>query len=491
MAEIREGKDPVNKSFAYDKRGNLTRITENGQMTQQYVYGALNRLEEAVNQAGKAAKYQYNGLGHRIGKLEGSFPAARAEQLEEHLNPQSRIKAETEIGNWNRISYTIDLTREYHNLLERSEGDGIQTYYWDGNVASYEENGQRSYYLQDELGSPLRIEDAAGLTRESYGYGAFGEDLYANQGKIQPFGYTGYQKDGVAGTYYAQAREYRALSGSFTGQDKMMGFVESPFTLNRYGYCFNNPMNLVDLNGAWPQWIEDIGNGIKNVGEGIANGVSDVTRWVDDNIWSKYIYGEETILYERDINGNEYQVVSHEGGNIIVSKWGKGAKFRGLEINAKVTLPGDITVGSQLSGESWNPLTWKYSQDIAIEYKSFTYQRGWFFDKKGIGINSTVGGSSGNMPLPLPDGTEIKDYANIAWSYSTDIHIANWKQVLETISLIAAIGVLVVLVADDFTGVGVADNGAIGPVAAYIMKVAPSVYQSFVNLFSKLAACGG
>ena len=180
-------------------------------MTQQYVYGALNRLEEAVNQAGKAAKYQYNGLGHRVGKLEGSLPAARTEQMEEHLNPQSRIKAETEIGNWSRISYTIDLTREYHNLLERSEGDSIQTYYWDGNVASYEENGQRSYYLQDELGSPLRIEDAAGLTRESYGYGAFGEDLYGNQGEIQPFGYTGYQKDGVAGTYYAQAREYQAL----------------------------------------------------------------------------------------------------------------------------------------------------------------------------------------------------------------------------------------------------------------------------------------
>ncbi|HIZ81846.1 MAG TPA: RHS repeat-associated core domain-containing protein [Candidatus Mediterraneibacter pullistercoris] len=455
------------------------------------MYGALNRLEEAVNQAGKAAKYQYNGLGHRVGKLEGSLPAARTEQMEEHLNPQSRIKAETEIGNWSRISYTIDLTREYHNLLERSEGDSIQTYYWDGNVASYEENGQRSYYLQDELGSPLRIEDAAGLTRESYGYGAFGEDLYGNQGEIQPFGYTGYQKDGVAGTYYAQAREYQALSGSFTGQDKIMGFVESPFTLNRYGYCFNNPMNLVDLNGAWPQWIEDIGNGIKNVGEWIEGGVSDVTRWLNDNIWSKYIYGKETILYERDINGNEYQVISHEGGNIIVSKWGRENEFKGWEINAKVTLPGNITVGSVLSGESWNPLTWKFSQGTDIEYKSFTYQFGWFFDKKGIGINSTVGGNSGNMPLPLPDGTEIKDYANIAWSYSTDIHIANWKQVLETISLIAAIGVLVVLVADDFTGVGVADNGAIGPVAAYIMKVAPSVYQSFVNLFSKLAACGG
>nr|WP_294495155.1 hypothetical protein [uncultured Mediterraneibacter sp.] len=45
----------------------------------------------------KAAKYQYNGLGHRGRKLEGSLPAARMEQLEKYLNPRSRIHME--IGN--------------------------------------------------------------------------------------------------------------------------------------------------------------------------------------------------------------------------------------------------------------------------------------------------------------------------------------------------------------------------------------------------------
>ena len=250
-------------------------------------------------------------------------------------------------------------------------------------------------------------------------------------------------------------------------------------------------MNFADLNGAWPQWIEDIGNGIKNVGEGIANGVSDVARWVNDNIWSKYIYGEDIILYERDINGNEYQVVSHRGGNIIVAKKNRRGEFEGWSINAEVTLPGNITVGSELSGESWDPSTWKFNQGISIEHQNFTYKGGWYLDKRGVGINVATGGDSGNMPLPLPDGTEIEDYANIAWSYSADIQITNWTQVLETISLVAAIGLLVVLVADDLTGVGVADNGVIGPVAAYIMKVAPSVYQLFVELIPKLATCGG
>ena len=238
----------MENTYRYDRRGNLSLIMENGQTIQQYVYGALNRLEEAVDQAGKAAKYQYNGLGHRVGRQEGNIPK---EQLE-HLDPRNRIKGETEIGNWSRIRYTIDLTREYHNLLERSEGDSTQTYFWDGNVTSYEENGRQSYYLQDELGSPLRIEDELGATKESYGYGAFGEDLYGNQGEIQPFGYTGYQMDVVAGTYYAQAREYQAESGRFNSQDIIGGFIEEPITINRYGYCWGNPVKYVDIDGKLP-----------------------------------------------------------------------------------------------------------------------------------------------------------------------------------------------------------------------------------------------
>ena len=160
-----------------------------------------------MNEAGKTARYEYNGLGHRTGKQEGSLAK---EQLE-RLDPQSRIDGQ--IGNLRQIRYTIDLTREYHNLLVKEEGERSQTYFWDGNAAFYEEEGKRNYYLQDELGSPLRIEDAEGVVRESYGYGAFGEDLYGNQGEMQAFGYTGYQMDAVAGTYYAQARCF--LSSTF------------------------------------------------------------------------------------------------------------------------------------------------------------------------------------------------------------------------------------------------------------------------------------
>ena len=225
------------ETYLYDRRGNLSKVIRDGTVKNRYVYGALNRLEEAVNVAGETAKYQYHGLGHRVGK-------------EISLDPTKQLSGQSQKPD-SRIDYLIDLTKEYHNLLEKTE-DGIsQTYFWDVNVAAFEESGKRSYYLQDELGSPLRIEDESGFTRETYGYGAFGEDLYGNQGDLQVFGYTGYQRDNVAGTYYAQAREYQAEVGRFAGRDIVKGYFIVPMSLNEYSYCINNSLLCQDNNGMW------------------------------------------------------------------------------------------------------------------------------------------------------------------------------------------------------------------------------------------------
>ena len=272
MVSERQGK--IRKEYGYDKRGNLTSILENGTWKKQYVYGAINRLEEAVDAAGKQARYQYNGLGHRVGKQEGVLPKEKLEKLD----PQRRIGME--IGNSRQITYALDLTRQYHNLLERTEESKSQRYFWDGNVAAYEENGERNYYLQDELGSPLRIEDSAGTLLESYGYGAFGEDLYQNQGKIQPFGYTGYQRDEVSGTYYAQAREYLAESGRFAGQDIMTGTVKYPETFNLYKYSFNQPLKYIDPSGETEEeFCENISTAFSRYGEQFIESVSSPQNW--------------------------------------------------------------------------------------------------------------------------------------------------------------------------------------------------------------------
>ena len=127
--------------------------------------------------------------------------------------------------------------------------------------------------MQDDLGSPMELLNAEGGIRESYAFDEFGEPLVERSGfiqcpydednvvpnvlqqqheRLQPFGFTGYQKDVAGGLYFAQARRYDASAGRFISEDKIKGFADAPFTLNAYSYCWNKPTELVDLNGLAP-----------------------------------------------------------------------------------------------------------------------------------------------------------------------------------------------------------------------------------------------
>ena len=50
-----------------------------------------------------------------------------------------------------------------------------------------------------------------------------------------------------------QARYYDPVIGRFLSHDPVQFSVEQPLMFNRYGYTFNNPLNLVDPDGMWPR----------------------------------------------------------------------------------------------------------------------------------------------------------------------------------------------------------------------------------------------
>ena len=279
-------------TYRYDRRGNLSLVLENNHMKNAYVYGAINRLEEARNAQGDVSRYLYNGIGRRVGKETGVLPAEvmTPETYGNNLDPVKKLES-TNFVPTGKVEYVLDLTREYHNLLQKCGDTGVQTYLWDGNVAGMleEGSGRESYYLQDELGSPIRLVDGEGSLQDSYGYDEFGQDLYGNQGVIQPFGYTGYQHDQVSDTYFAQAREYRAGEGRFDGEDLIKGIIEMPFTLNSYGYCWGNPMLLVDLDGKKAQDEKKL--------------LSDLTKAVNEYInWGQEI---KTCIYNTEVEALE------------------------------------------------------------------------------------------------------------------------------------------------------------------------------------------
>jgi RHS repeat-associated protein len=238
------------QSYQYDARGNLTTILQGEITANQYVYDETNRLAAAFHEKGQAVRYEYDGLGNRVGRKEYDFEKTNFfSQFQAGMMPVENPAREVE--------YLLDLTKQYYNLLEKTESEGndvhAQSYIWDNNTAFMTEGGGTHIYLQDELGSTVRLVERQEKGQMVYGYDEFGQDLYGNQGEIQPFGYTGYQKDRIANTYFAQAREYLPGIGRFAGEDIIKGSVNQPFTFNAYGYCWENPINLVDLNGNKPE----------------------------------------------------------------------------------------------------------------------------------------------------------------------------------------------------------------------------------------------
>ena len=234
------------QDYAYDRRGNLTAVSRGEELLKAFTFDAANRMDSAFQVKGgigRRAKYQYDAFGNRAGQTVYSRAAGNGIPdmgIQEPGNPEKQIR------------YTIDLTRQYRNVLaaEDNAGQKAQTFYWDGNVAAMEEDGQDSYYLQDDLGSPMHLLDGDGEVRESYGFDEFGQALFPyEERQAQPFGYTGYQMEETGGLYFAQARRYDAGAGRFVSEDKLVGNIERPFSLNRYGYCWNNPLVFIDLNG--------------------------------------------------------------------------------------------------------------------------------------------------------------------------------------------------------------------------------------------------
>ena len=458
------------ETYIYDKRGNLSFIKADGALKNRYTYGAINRLEQAENGEGEAASYTYNGLGHRVGKTAG---------------PETKIQ------------YTIDLTKSYHNLLQKEERGDVQTYLWDGGIAGIAGDGGRSgrYYLKDELGSPIRLISESGELAETYGYDEFGQDLYGNQGVTQPFGYTGYQADRTAGTYYAQAREYRAELGRFGAVDTIKGAATAPYTLNEYGYCWNNPMNLADRDGAWPQWIEDAGETIKNEWDSLH---SNAVR-----IWEEDICGVDTVIYEKGIGDYTFSIKDHEGGNVIVCERKLVEKdIMDLEdiipswsINVGLKIPGTSASWEQsLSGDSLDITSWKYTNTMSIsdERTDIYAESGISIDKKGLNIRGGVGGTN-NISNLLPEKMNLESFSNLSWSLAGEINVLNWDQIVELALCVVAVSALVVvgvvLVADDVSLVGVLNDGLLLPLGLLIEEKIDTIVQIVNDIALNISKC--
>ena len=345
------------KDYAYDHRGNLLSVTSGEEVLKAYGFDAANQMSSSMGRTDgiiQKAVYQYNGLGHRMGQSIATGDAAPART----------------------IRYTLDLTRQYHNLLQKTGNNQEQTYFWDGNVAGMEEEGRDHFYFQDDLGSPMRLTDEAGRSEEAYGFDEFGNNIRTAkdifQDSMQSFGFTGYQMDSAGGLYFAQARRYDAGAGRFVSEDFLKGHIAVPYTMNHYSYCWNRPMDLVDLNGKFPSW-------------------RDLKKF-----WNKYIYGEEYVISVStvEVTGRDIGLGTYWGRTDDITK--PSAQYTGSWIKKVTTTDGDDGISQSYSLNI-------PSIDLGKKNKfGIPTSLGVACSKDGVSLDANIGIDIGKLNVNIP-----------------------------------------------------------------------------------------
>lgn len=246
------------EEYRYDDCGNLTEIVKNGQTHLTYYYDASNRLASVRAQNGGRAAYQYNGLGYRTGMQS------------------------VQNGREKKVSYVLDYRKVYDNLTEMRTEEGTKSCIWGDRLEGFAKaDGSFGWYHTDPQGSVIRTSSDAG-TLYAGNYDEFGNDMTGGIENMEArdFGYHGFLFDPVAGTYFAQARQYRSNTGTFDAMDPIGGDITMPDTLNPYSYCGYDPLNGTDKSGYYFGFDDAVAAIVGGIGSVAGKFVGDVVEGI-------------------------------------------------------------------------------------------------------------------------------------------------------------------------------------------------------------------
>jgi RHS repeat-associated protein len=204
-------------TYSHDANGNLLSETTNTGETTTYRYNRFNQLIGTSSASG-ILSYSYNAKGIRTGK-------------------QSNLSC---------ISYLLDGGQV---AAELSGNTVTSVYLYGANRISRIRSHSTDYYLYNAHGDVVQLTNTSGAVTKTYEYDAFGNESVKDIYDGNPFRYCGEYYDIETWTYYLRARYYDPVNGRFTQPDTWEGDYSDPLSLNKYTYCYNNPIQYIDPTG--------------------------------------------------------------------------------------------------------------------------------------------------------------------------------------------------------------------------------------------------
>lgn len=154
---------------------------------------------------------------------------------------------------------------------------------WNGAPVVALSDSRAKWFACDEMGSPLEAISSDGSSLGAVGYDEFGRMTGGDPSALSGIGFAAYGLDPVAGTLFAEAREYDPLTGRFAARDRHAGMGGVPQTLNKYSYCWNSPLGYVDVNGLWPS-LQNICDGVESATESVFEGAHEAWNSVAEPV---------------------------------------------------------------------------------------------------------------------------------------------------------------------------------------------------------------
>lgn len=301
--------------YAYDNRGNICKITENGHVFAKYTYDTLGRIVREDNKPlNKTVLYTYDTNGNITERCEYEYSSKSREELSEKICNHFTYDYDLEgdrltnyngeqftynnfgsptvyrgkalqwsygkvLTNYDGVSFVYDSTgrRVNKNAISYvydsagnliAQSNGLEFIYDNSGIAGVIYADKQYFYRKDAQGNIVAILDRDGNIVVRYIYDAWGNhavidgngnDIENLQhiGNLNPFRYRSYYYDTETGLYYLQSRYYDPELGRFISQDSIeYADPQSINGLNLYAYCGNNPVMGYDPSGMKAKWYE-------------------------------------------------------------------------------------------------------------------------------------------------------------------------------------------------------------------------------------------
>lgn len=308
--------------YGYDQKGQLISVTENGQITQQYVYdpngnrlsltttvgttlGVYDDQDRLLSYGTKNFAYDIQGSLTTVTDTATGFITRYSYDAFKNLTrvelPTGQVIEYLIDGQNRRVGKKVDGVLVegfiYNGQLRpvaRLNGDGVITerfvYSTGINVPAYiTKNGVNYRLVTDHLGSVrLVVNVETGAIAQQLDYDAYGRVIQDTNPGFQPFGYAGGLYEAATGLVRFGARDYDAESGRWTAKDP----IGLQHDVNTFRYTSNDLINRVDPSGLADLFVQTGGSVHIGVGGGVNFGfVIDTDQPLQSGVFVATQYG--------------------------------------------------------------------------------------------------------------------------------------------------------------------------------------------------------